>query len=80
MIKGVTHAHLGPIWYYSEASEVPYSPNQFLHWYFFAASYSKTALEQIDNKGKQKVWMKPTCVTDNTVFILGHRSSKTDEN
>ena len=47
---------------------------------FFAASYSKTAIEQVDKKGKQKVWMKPTCVTDNTVFILGHRSSKTDEN
>ena len=45
MIKGVTHAHLGPIWYHSEPSDVPYSPNQFLGWNFFAASYSKTALE-----------------------------------
>ena len=44
MIKGVTHAHLGPIWYHSEPSEVTYSPNQFLGWDFFAASYSKTAL------------------------------------
>ena len=27
---GVTHAHLGPIWYHSKLSDVPYSPNQFL--------------------------------------------------
>ena len=44
MIKGVTHAHLGPIWYYSEPPDVPYSPNQFLGWELFAASYCKTAL------------------------------------
>ena len=35
MIKRVTHAHLGPIWYHSEPSDVPYSPNQFLGWDFF---------------------------------------------
>ena len=35
MIKGVTHAHLGPIWYRSEPSDVPYLPNQFLGWDFF---------------------------------------------
>ena len=35
MIEGVTHAHLGPIWYHSEPSNVPYSPNQFLGWDFF---------------------------------------------
>ena len=53
MIKGVTHAkaitlthaHFGPIWYHSEPSDVPYSPNQFLGWDFFAVSYSKPALE-----------------------------------
>ena len=45
MIKAVTDAHLGPIWYHSELSDVPYSPNQFLGWDFFAISYSKTALE-----------------------------------
>ena len=44
MIKGVTHAHLGPIWYHSEPSDVPYSPKQFLVLDFFAASYSKIAL------------------------------------
>ena len=44
MIKGVTHAHLAPILYHSEPSDVPYSPNQFLSWDFFAVSYSKPAL------------------------------------
>ena len=39
MIKGYTHAHLG-IRHYSEPSYGPYSPNQFLGWDFFAASYS----------------------------------------
>ena len=43
MIKVVTHAHLGPIWYHSEPSDVHYSPNQFLGWDFFAVTYSKTA-------------------------------------
>ena len=45
MIKSVTHAHLGPIWYHTEPSDVPYSQNQFLDWDFFAVSYSKTDLE-----------------------------------
>ena len=27
--------HLGPIWYQSEPSDFPYSPNQFLGWDFF---------------------------------------------
>ena len=35
MKKGVTHAHLEPIWYHSEPSDVPYSPNQFLALDFF---------------------------------------------
>ena len=35
MIKGVTYAHLGPIWYNSEPSDVPYSRNQFLELNFF---------------------------------------------
>ena len=33
--KGVTQAHLGPIWYHSEPSDVPSSSNQFLGWNFF---------------------------------------------
>ena len=44
MIKGVNHAHLGPIWYLLEHSDVPYSPNLFLGLDFFATSYRKTAL------------------------------------
>ena len=35
MIKGVTQVHLGPIWYYSEPSYIPYFPNQFLGWDFW---------------------------------------------
>jgi hypothetical protein len=35
MIKGVIHAHLGPIWYYSEPSDIPNSPNPYLGWEFF---------------------------------------------
>ena len=46
MMKKVTHACLGSIWYPSEPSDVPYSPNQFLGWDFFAAvTYSMTAVE-----------------------------------
>ena len=45
MIKGVSLGHLGLIWYLSEPSDVPYSPNQFLGWDFFAVSYNKPALE-----------------------------------
>ena len=35
MIKGVTHAHIGSIWYHSEPSDVPFFPNQFLDLDFF---------------------------------------------
>ena len=44
MINGVTRGHLGPFWYHSEPSYVPYSPNQFLGWDFFTASYDEMAL------------------------------------
>ena len=47
MVKGITHVHLGPIWYHSEPSDVLYSPNQFLGWDFFAVSYSKTTLNSM---------------------------------
>ena len=42
MIKGVTHAHLGPIWYHPKPQF-----SKLVSWLglFFAASYSKTALE-----------------------------------
>ena len=42
--KFILNAHLGPIWYHAEPLDVLYSPNQFLGWDFFAASYSETAL------------------------------------
>ena len=45
MFKGVTHAHLEPIWYLSEPSDVPYLPNQFLGWDFFCRF-----LQQTDSK------------------------------
>ena len=48
MIKGVTHVHLGPIWYHSEPSDVPYCPNQFLGWDSFNVSYSKPALDDAE--------------------------------
>ena len=46
MIKGVTHAHLGPIWYHSEPSDVPYLfPKPVTgHEPFLALCYSKPAL------------------------------------
>ena len=47
---GVTQDNLEPIWNHSEPSEVPYSPNQFLGWDFFAAFYNKTALDGWGNK------------------------------
>ena len=51
MVKGVTHAHLGPIWYHSEPSDVPYSPNQILGLDFFSVCYSKRALVKIKYAG-----------------------------
>ena len=35
----------GKFFLIAEPSDVPYSPNQFLGWGFFAVSYSKTALK-----------------------------------
>ena len=42
--------HLGSIWHPSESSDIPYSPNQFLGWDVFAASYSKMALSTPSKK------------------------------
>ena len=39
--------HLWSTWYYCEASDVLYSPNQYLSLDFFATVYSKTALENL---------------------------------
>ena len=57
MIKGVTHAHLGPIWYHSEPSDVPYSPNQF-SWLglFFAVFYRKMALSIVQSSNISKLY------------------------
>ena len=46
-LTGITHPHLGPNWYCSEPSNIPYSPNQcsFLGGTFFAICYGKTALD-----------------------------------
>ena len=56
MIEGVTHAHLGPIWYHSEHLEVPYSPNQFLGWDFFCRFLQQTGsrAELVDKRKIQK--------------------------
>ena len=45
MIKGVTYAHLGPILYLSEHSDVSCASDQFLGWDIFAVSYSTPALD-----------------------------------
>ena len=45
MIKEVTHAHLGPIWYQTEPSDVPLFPKPVSGLgLFLAVSYSKQAL------------------------------------
>ena len=52
MIKGMAHAHLGPIWYHSEPSDVPYSPNQFFDWDFFAKDGLWYFLNYYNNFGR----------------------------
>ena len=47
MIKGVTHAHLGPIGNIQNLQTIPIIQTSFLVGTFFAASYSKTALVHI---------------------------------
>ena len=49
MIKGVSHAHLGPIWYHSDPSDkYPLFPKPVTgHELFFADSYSKPALPSL---------------------------------
>ena len=42
MIKGSLMLHLGPIWYHSEPSDVPYFPNQFLRWDLFCRFFQLT--------------------------------------
>ena len=61
MIKGVTHAHLWPIWYHSEPSCISYSPNQFLGWDFFWRFLKRGSSGVIKTKYK------------NTVHLGAHR-------
>ena len=39
MIKGVAHDNLGPIWYHSESSGIPYWPQKFLDRDFFVTCH-----------------------------------------
>ena len=55
------YAHLGPIWYHSEPSDVPYSTNQFLALDFFAISYSHIVLVYITILFYLTIW--PHCIT-----------------
>ena len=58
MIEGVTHAHLGPILYQSEPSDIPYS--QTSHWSltFFIIAYSKPALKMaLSLKRLEDFWL-----------------------
>ena len=50
MIMGVTDAHLEPIWYHSEPSDVPYSPNQFLGGDFFSCFLQQVSSKPYDNQ------------------------------
>ena len=54
MINGFTHADLGPIWYHSEHSDIPYFPHQFLGWDFFATLIFNVFFLIIDTKGFEK--------------------------
>ena len=58
MIKGVTHAHLEPICYHSEPSDIPYSQTSFLVGIFFAASYSKADLVIIWENSSFSTYLK----------------------
>ena len=57
MIKGVTHAHLRPIWYHSEPSDVPYSPNQFLCWDFFLRFLQQTDFKDLSVDNSEHLFL-----------------------
>ena len=59
MIKRVTHANLGPIWYHSELSNVPYSPNQFLGLDFFCRFLQQTGSKA---EFKWKIQVQKVCM------------------
>ena len=58
--------NLGSIWYHSEPSDFPYSPNQFLSWDF---SFSKTAIGVTFNFDEQK-FFKNKILDKVTGFLL----------
>ena len=74
MIKGVTHARLGPIWYHSEFPDAPYSPNQFLGWDFFCRFLQQTGSREPDwliismLEEKIALMVQITCLLNNTLF------------
>ena len=43
MLKGVTHVHVGPIWYHSEPSDVPIAQTSFLVGTFFYRFLQQTS-------------------------------------
>ena len=45
MVKGITHAHLGPIWDYSEPSESPNPPNLDLFCRFLQQDSSNVIID-----------------------------------
>ena len=57
MIKGITHAHLGPFWYHSEPSDVPYSENLLrpISWFglFLQQNDSNTNSEMVPHCPKK---------------------------
>ena len=55
MIKEVTHAHSGLIWYHSEPSDVPNSPNQFLGLDF---CFQFLTARRLLDRNKKMFWCK----------------------
>ena len=60
MSKGVTHAHLGPIWYHLELSDILYSLNQFLaldfFWLFLQQDCSSCYDKKIVSWKRKSMW------------------------
>ena len=66
MIKEVIYASLGPIWYHSEPSDVPYSPNQFLGWDLFCRFIQQDS----SSTSPQKVWSANSFGLDNSKITV----------
>ena len=61
MIKGVTHAYLGIIWYHSETS--PYSQNQFLALDFFGRFFTE------DSSTSKNIYSILYCLSWNSTIL-----------